>query len=122
MLELLNLIQEPISIDMQIDGESDTSLGDLIADSSVNSPANSANGTFIHEDIEKSLHILNKRERDIIIKRFGLDGETPMTLEDIGKVYGITRERIRQIENRAMRKLKAPKIRKNLEDYYNDLK
>lgn len=122
VIELLNLIQDPVSIDMQIDEDGETSLGDMIADSSINSPSNSADGTFIREDIEKSLHVLNERERDVIIKRFGLDGEKPMTLEDIGKIYGITRERIRQIESRAMRKLKAPKIRKDLEDYYNDLK
>lgn len=122
VLELLNLIQDPVSIDMQIDDEGETSLGDMIADSSVNSPTHSADDHFVREDIEKSLHILNERERDVIIKRFGLNGENPMTLEDIGKIYGITRERIRQIESRAMRKLKAPKVRKELEDYYNDLK
>lgn len=121
IMELLNLIQDPISIDMQIDEEGDTSLGDMIADSSIDAPNTAANGNFIHEDIEKSLAILNERERCVIIKRFGLDGSDPMTLEDIGKIYGITRERVRQIESRAMRKLKTPKIRKELEDYYNDL-
>lgn len=122
IIELCNLIQEPVSMDMKIDDEGDTSLGDMIADQSIHSPNATLNEKFIKEDIEKLLHILNERERDIIIKRFGLDGNAPMTLEEIGRRYGITRERVRQIENKAMRKLKAPKNRKNLEDYYNDLK
>lgn len=121
VIDLLNMIQDPVSIDMQIDDEGDTSLGDMIADSTVVTPKENADGEFIKENIQKSLHVLNERERDVIVKRFGLDGSTPMTLEDIGKIYGITRERVRQIESKAMRKLKAPKVRSSLEDYYNDL-
>lgn len=119
--DLLNMIQDPVSIDMQIDDDGDTSLGDMIADDTISSPHEDADNAFIKENIQKSLHVLNERERDVIIKRFGLNEEAPMTLEDIGKIYGITRERVRQIESKAMRKLKSPKVRHSLEDYYHDI-
>lgn len=118
--ELLNMIQDPVSIDMQIDDDGETSLGDMIADATITTPHEDADSAFIKENIQKSLHILNERERDVIIRRFGLNEQAPMTLEDIGKIYGITRERVRQIESKAMRKLKSPKVRHSLEDYYND--
>lgn len=121
VLDLLNMVQEPISIDQQIDEDGDTSLGDMLADESIASPEEVVNIEYVKECIQKSLDTLDERERCIITKRFGLDGNPPQTLEDIGKFYGITRERIRQIESKAMRKLKTPKIRGNLEDYYHDL-
>lgn len=122
IMELLNLIKEPLSIDMTVNDENDTSLSDMIADPTSQHSMVNIDSEFIHEDIIKSLAVLNERERDIIIKHFGLGEEAPITLEDIGKQYGITRERVRQIESKAIRKLKAPNIRKYLEDYYNDLK
>lgn len=121
VVELLNLIQDPVSMDMQIDEDGDTSLVDMIADTSISTPYESAEETFIKENISKSLLVLNERERVVIMKRFGLDGGNPMTLEEIGKFYGITRERIRQIESKAMRKLKTPKVRNTLEDFYHDI-
>lgn len=122
VVELLNLVQDPLSIDMNVNEEGDTCLSDLIADPNTEKTMNHMNEEFIHEDIIKSLAILNERERDIIIKHFGLQRVSAMTLEEIGKEYGISRERVRQIESAAIRKLKASNVRKYLEAYYQDLK
>lgn len=119
--DLLSLAKDTISIDMQINEDQDTRLSDLIADPDTGSLSGDADEVFVHEDIIKSLNILNDREREIIIRHFGLNDEPPMTLEDIGKLYGITRERVRQIESKAMRKLRTSKTRIELEEYYHDL-
>ena len=118
--ELLNLIQDPLSIDMNVSNENDTCLSDLIADPHTKQMMKNIHDEFIHKDILKSLSILNERERDIIIKHFGLNNETALTLEEIGKSYGITRERVRQIESAAIRKLKSDDVRELLEGYYQD--
>lgn len=118
--ELLNLIQDPLSIDMNVSNENDTYLSDLIADPHTKQMMKNIHDEFIHKDILKSLSILNERERDIIIKHFGLNNETALTLEEIGKSYGITRERVRQIESAAIRKLKSDDVRELLESYYQD--
>lgn len=118
--ELLNLIQDPLSIDMNVSNENDTCLSDLIADPHTKQMMKNIHDEFIHKDILKSLSILNERERDIIIKHFGLNNETALTLEEIGKSYGITRERVRQIESAAIRKLKSDDVRELLESYYQD--
>lgn len=118
--ELLNLIQDPLSIDMNVNNENDTCLSDLIADPHTKQMMKNIHDEFIHKDILKSLSILNERERDIIIKHFGLNNETALTLEEIGKSYGITRERVRQIESAAIRKLKSDDVRELLESYYQD--
>lgn len=122
VIELLNLIQDPLSIDMNVNDENDTVLSDLIADPKSDEMINGMNKEFIHEDIIKALTVLNERERDIIIKHFGLNDQPAITLEEIGQEYGITRERVRQIESAAIRKLKATDVRKYLEAYYHDLK
>ncbi len=122
VLELLNLIQDPLSIDMNVNDENETYLSELIPDPNANHIRNHIDKVFIHNDIIKSLAVLNERERDIIIKHFGLNQEPALTLEEIGKIYGITRERVRQIERAAIRKLKAADVRKFLEAYYHDLK
>lgn len=118
--ELLNLIQDPLSIDMNVSNENDTCLSDLIADPHTKQMMKNIHDEFIHKDILKSLSVLNERERDIIIKHFGLNNETALTLEEIGKSYGITRERVRQIESAAIRKLKSDDVRELLEGYYQD--
>lgn len=118
--ELLNLIQDPLSIDMNVSNENDTCLSDLIADPHTKQMMKNIHDEFIHKDILKSLSVLNERERDIIIKHFGLNNETALTLEEIGKSYGITRERVRQIESAAIRKLKSDDVRELLESYYQD--
>lgn len=122
VIELLNLIQDPLSIDMNVNDENDTVLSDLIADPKSDQMINGMNKEFIHDDIIKALAVLNERERDIIMKHFGLNDQPAVTLEEIGREYGITRERVRQIESAAIRKLKATDVRKYLEAYYHDLK
>lgn len=119
--ELLDLNQATVSIDAQIDDDGDTSLGDMLSDESHLTPAQTAENVYMKEIIQKSLHVLNERERDVIIMRYGLDGGQAMTLEDIGKIYGITRERVRQIESKAMRKLASRHVKEDLKDlFYSD--
>lgn len=81
-------------------------------------PQQNADNVYIKETVQKSLSILKDREKDVIIRRYGLNGEAPMTLEDIGKIYGITRERVRQIESKAMRKLGSKSVKEGLKDFY----
>ena len=119
--ELLDLTQPTVSIDAQIDEDGDTSLGDMLCDDHQLTPEQEAEVTNMKEIIQKSLHVLTQREKDVITMRFGLDGGSSMTLEDIGKRYGITRERVRQIENKAMRKLASKSVKDDLKDlYYKD--
>lgn len=119
--ELMNLNQATVSIDAQIDDDGDTSLGDMLSDETNLTPAQVADSLYMKEIIQKSLHVLGERERDVIVMRYGLNGDQPMTLEDIGKIYGITRERVRQIESKAMRKLASRNVKESLKDlYYSD--
>lgn len=116
--ELLGFTQTPVSIDAQLDDEGDTSLGDMLSDEGIITPQQSADHTIIKESVAKSLNILNEREKDVIVRRYGLNGEQPMTLEEIGKIYCITRERVRQIESKAMRKLASKHVKEELKDFY----
>ena len=121
--DLMGLTQTTVSIDAQIDEDGDTSLGDMLSDEATLTPQQNADAMYMKETVQKSLSVLKERERDVIIRRYGLNGETPMTLEDIGKIYGITRERVRQIENKAMRKLGSRNVKEELKDlYYHDIK
>lgn len=116
--ELMGLTQTTVSIDAQIDDDGETSLGDMLSDEGTITPQQNADNVSIKESVKKTLDILNERERDVIVRRYGLDGESPMTLEDIGKIYGITRERVRQIESKAMRKLGSRHVKDELKDFY----
>lgn len=116
--ELMGFAQSTVSIDAQIDDDSDTSLGDMLSDEGTMTPQQNADNVYIKETVQKSLSILKDREKDVIIRRYGLNGEAPMTLEDIGKIYGITRERVRQIESKAMRKLGSKSVKEGLKDFY----
>lgn len=119
--ELLDVTQSTVSMDAQIDDDGDTSLGDMLSDEDALTPEQNADHVYIKETVQKSLDVLNERERDVIVRRYGLNGEQPMTLEDIGKIYGITRERVRQIESKAMRKLGSSNVKAGLRDlYYHD--
>ena len=105
---LYAVIKEPVSIDQRINDEDEATIGDLIADDSIESPLDQ----LFHEDISKTvkevLSTLDEREADIITRRFGIGNQKMQTLEDIGQVYGLSKERIRQIEEKAMRKLRNP--------------
>jgi len=115
--EILKIAQDTTSLETPVGDEEDSMLGDFIADTSQPSPIEAASRELLKENIEEVLSTLTDREARVLRMRFGLDGKNPMTLEEVGKEFGVTRERIRQIEAKALRKLKHPSRRKKLQDY-----
>ena len=115
--EILKISQEPVSLETPIGEEEDSHLGDFIEDSNVPVPAEAAAQTLLKEQIDDVLDTLNERERKVLILRFGLEDGRNRTLEEVGKEFNVTRERIRQIESKALRKLRAPSRSKMLRDY-----
>jgi RNA polymerase primary sigma factor len=105
---ILKIAKQPISLETPVGEEGDTTLGDMIEDSSTNSPAEAAVLSGLRAQIEAALDELSPREAKVLRMRFGLDTNTEYTLEEVGKQFEVTRERIRQIEAKAMRKLKHP--------------
>jgi RNA polymerase primary sigma factor len=108
---------QAISLETPVGDESDSTLGDFVQDDSQESPADAAARQLLIEQIDTALSSLNARERRVIEMRFGLQGQPPRTLEEIGKEFGVTRERIRQLEGLALRKLRHPSRAKALKDY-----
>ncbi len=115
--EILKIAQEPVSLEMPIGEEEDSHLGDFIADDNTMAPAEAASYTMLREHLFEVLHTLTPREESVLKLRFGLEDGRPRTLEEVGKVFDITRERIRQIEAKALRKLRHPSRSKKLKDY-----
>jgi RNA polymerase primary sigma factor len=115
--EIMKLSQEPVSLDMPIGEEEDSHLGDFIEDQSNISPVEAASMSLLKDQVEKVLSTLEPRERRVLQLRFGLEDDRNRTLEEVGKEFGVTRERIRQIEARAIRKLRHPSRSKRLKDY-----
>jgi RNA polymerase primary sigma factor len=115
--ELALMSQQPVSLDYRVGSEDDTVLGDFIPDTMAAAPVDLASAHLMKEHIVQVLGSLGEREAEVVRLRFGIDGEQPMTLEDIGTRFGITRERVRQIEQKAMRKLRHPSRRNQLQDY-----
>jgi len=115
--EILKIAQDTTSLETPVGDEEDSMLGDFIADTSQPSPIEQASRELLKENIEEVLSTLTDREARVLRMRFGLDGKNPMTLEEVGREFGVTRERIRQIEAKALRKLKHPSRRKKLQDY-----
>ncbi|MGZ4399292.1 MAG: RNA polymerase sigma factor RpoD [Gaiellaceae bacterium] len=105
--EILRMAQLPISLEKPIGEEEDSSLGDFVEDDQAESPFDSATVQLRREDVENALGSLPQRERQVIELRFGLCGERPQTLEEVGRAFGVTRERIRQIENHTLKKLES---------------
>jgi RNA polymerase primary sigma factor len=103
--EILRMAQLPVSLEKPIGEEEDSSLGDFVEDESAESPFDTAQLSLRRGDIEQALHALPLRERQVIALRFGLHGGPPQTLEEVGRAFGVTRERIRQIENNTLKKL-----------------
>jgi RNA polymerase primary sigma factor len=115
--EIIKISQEPVSLEMPIGEEEDSSLGDFIEDHKVLAPADAASRKMLKEQMDDVLGTLSERERQVLAMRFGLDDGRTRTLEEVGKAFGVTRERIRQIEAKALRKLRHPSRSKKLKDY-----
>lgn len=117
VIDIFKTAQEPTSMDATVGDEEDSHLGDFIPDENAISPSDAASNVFLKEQIFELLDDLSDRERQVIVERFGLDGEAPRTLEQVGVEIGVTRERIRQIEAKALRKLRQPGRMRKLEGY-----
>ena len=104
--DILRVAQMPVSLEKPVGDEDESELGDFVADESVEEPFEAATENLQREDIQKALDALPERERQVIELRYGLRGHEPLTLEEVGRAFGVTRERIRQIENNTLRKLK----------------
>jgi RNA polymerase primary sigma factor len=115
--EIIKISQEPVSLEMPIGEEEDSSLGDFIEDNKVLAPADAASRKMLKEQMDDVLSTLSDRERQVLAMRFGLEDGRTRTLEEVGKAFGVTRERIRQIEAKALRKLRHPSRSKKLKDY-----
>lgn len=115
--EIRKISQDPVSLETPIGEEEDSHLGDFIQDDNVAVPADQATFTLLHEQLMETLETLTEREQRVLRLRFGLDDGRPRTLEEVGKVFHVTRERIRQIEAKALRKLRHPSRSKKLKDY-----
>ena len=115
--EIRRIAQLPVSLETPIGEEEDSQLGDFIEDSNLPSPEDAAAGNLLHEQIEEMLDALSDREREVLRYRFGLEDGRSYTLEEVGRRFGVTRERIRQIEAKALRKLRHPSRSKKLRDF-----
>ncbi|HEX5414242.1 MAG TPA: RNA polymerase sigma factor RpoD, partial [Chloroflexota bacterium] len=115
--EIMKVSQEPVSLETPIGEEEDSHLGDFIPDDGTLAPSEAASHQLLKEQVEDVLASLTNRERRVLQLRFGLDDGRGRTLEEVGKEFGVTRERIRQIEAKALRKLRHPSRSKKLKDY-----
>ena len=115
--EIMKISQDPVSLETPIGEEEDSHLGDFIQDDHVEVPVDAATFTLLHEQLMEVLETLTDREQKVLRLRFGLDDGRPRTLEEVGKEFNVTRERIRQIEAKALRKLRHPSRSKKLKDY-----
>jgi RNA polymerase primary sigma factor len=114
---ILRLAQEPMSLETPVGAEESSMLGDFIEDESVVTPLDAASRELLREQIQSALAFLNERERQVLELRFGLVDGRDHTLEEVGQRLGVTRERVRQIEAKALRKLRHPRSSRTLRDY-----
>lgn len=115
--EIIKVSQEPTSLETPVGDEDDSHLGDFIQDTSAPSPYDATSRQLLKEHMEEVLGTLSDREKRVLILRFGLENGKPKTLEEVGREFNVTRERIRQIEAKALRKLRHPSRSKKLKDY-----
>jgi RNA polymerase primary sigma factor len=115
--EIQKIAQEPVSLETPIGEEEDSHLGDFIPDEETQAPAEAASMRMLKEHLEGVLGTLTDREEEVLRLRYGLEDGRARTLEEVGRVFGVTRERIRQIEAKALRKLRHPSRSKKLKDY-----
>ena len=114
---ILEMNQEPISLETPVGNEEDSELGDFVEDNKIDNPYEITNRNMLREQLSKILKTLSEREEKVLGLRYGLDDGCPRTLEEVGKIFNVTRERIRQVEVKALRKLRHPSRRKKLEDF-----
>ena len=115
--EILRVAQDPVSLETPIGEEEDSHLGDFIPDDEALAPADAASMSLLKEQLAEVLKTLTPREEKVLSLRFGLEDGNPKTLEEVGKEFNVTRERIRQIEAKALRKLRHPSRSKKLKDF-----
>ena len=115
--EIMKIAQEPVSLETPIGEEEDSHLGDFIPDDDIPAPAEAAAYTLLQEQLKDVLNTLTDREKKVLRLRFGLDDGRARTLEEVGREFKVTRERIRQIEAKALRKLRHPSRSKKLKDF-----
>ena len=115
--EIMKIAQEPVSLETPVGEEEDSHLGDFIQDDDASQPSEEASYTLLREQLEDVLATLTSREQQVLRMRFGLQDGKPHTLEEVGKEFDVTRERIRQIESKALRKLRHPSRSKKLKDF-----
>jgi RNA polymerase primary sigma factor len=115
--EIIKVAQEPLSLETPIGKEEDSRLGDFIEDKDADAPVMTVAHELLREDLHEVLSTLSPRERDVLRLRFGMDDGRQRTLEEVGQLFGVTRERIRQIEAKALRKLRHPNRSKRLKEY-----
>ncbi len=120
VLEIMQIAREPASLETPIGEEDDSNLGDFVADNNTVTPEANIESVMLREHIDVLLQDLKDREREVIILRFGLRDGHPRTLEEVGKIFSVTRERIRQIEAKALRKLRNPVRSKKIKDFLNN--
>ena len=115
--DLLRISLDPLSLDSPVGEEDESNLADFIEDSTIDGPADAATRAMLHEAVEQVLGELTEREQEIVRMRFGLDGAQAKTLEEVGKAFGVTRERIRQIEAKTLAKLRHPQRSQRLREF-----
>lgn len=116
-MEIMQIAREPASLETPIGEEDDSNLGDFVADNNITTPEENVESVMLREHIDTLLKDLKERERQVIILRFGLEDGHPRTLEEVGKEFNVTRERIRQIEAKALRKLRNPVRSRRIHDF-----
>ena len=117
IVEIMGFSQDPVSMEAPVGDEDDSHLGDFVQDSNALSPEENAIAEMRRKQIDLAMKDLTEREQEVIVLRFGLDGSQPHTLEEVGQMFHVTRERIRQIEAKALRKLGAPSRKRMLQDF-----
>jgi RNA polymerase primary sigma factor len=120
VLEIQKIAQEPVSLETPVGEEEDSNLGDFIEDTDAIVPADAASFILLQEQLEGILHTLSEREKRVIQLRFGMTDGRPRTLEEVGSAFGVTRERIRQIESKTLSKLRHPSRSQQLRDYLEE--
>ena len=118
--DIIRVAQDPVSLETPIGEEEDSHLGDFIPDDDATAPVDAASNTLLKEQIARVLYTLTPREERVLRLRFGLEDGRPRTLEEVGREFAVTRERIRQIEAKALRKLRHPSRSRKLKDFIEE--